>query len=59
MIVVGVLLPALVWKGTQVRRDPANLERWAVVIAIGCRTIALLLNVPREHPTSISASMFA
>lgn len=51
MIVLGVLLPALVWKGTQVRRDPANLERWAVVIAIACITIALLLNLPREHPT--------
>ncbi|MGH3897598.1 MAG: MAB_1171c family putative transporter [Pseudonocardiaceae bacterium] len=51
VILLGVLLPALMWKGAQVRRDPANLERWAVVIAIACVTIALLLNVPREYPT--------
>lgn len=51
MVVLGVLVPALAWKGAQVRRDPANLERWAVVIAIACLTIALVLNIPREHDT--------
>jgi len=55
VIVAGLLvagLVAAVWKAADVRRDPRDLARWAILLAISAVVLTLALEAAREYPAT-------